>query len=204
MRTGLKSFVFLVVAFIMANSAFAVSTVYTSLATFLPNLAPGFFFNNFATVLPGAAVSLPFGPVNGFSYTVSTPPGSISGLFNDPGIISTDNAADKILVTFTGAAVTALGGDLYATDINFLPIAANVTIALSDGTVETYASSAANRFRGFTTTGPAITSFTIDAIDPVGSFAWATLDNLYVGTFIPEPSSVALLAIGAIGLLRRR
>jgi hypothetical protein len=141
--------------------------------------------------------------VNGFSYTVDTPPGSLSGLFNDVGLISTDNAGDSIRVSFTGAPVTSVGGNMWSTDINFLPFPANVTIALSNGTTETFASTSASDFRGFTTTGPAITSLTIDASDTAGN-AWSTLDNLYVGTVIPEPSCAVVALSGLVALFTRR
>jgi hypothetical protein len=188
-----------------AQSASAVTTVHNNLASFLASTQPGFYLEDFSGVAAGPVPSVSFGPVNGFSYTVQTPAGSVSGLFNDPGLISTDNAADMIEIVFTGAPVTAVGGNMYATDISFAQLDTNVTIALSDGTVETYFNTSASDFRGFTTTGPAITSLTIDAIDPAPAFAWATLDNLYVGAAVPEPASV-VMALGALSLLsfRRR
>jgi hypothetical protein len=93
---------------------------------------------------------------------------------------------------------------MYSTDISFAQLDANVTIALSDGTVETYFNTSASDFRGFTTTGPAITSLTIDALDTAAN-AWATLDNLYVGAAVPEPACM-VMALGALSLLsfRRR
>lgn len=187
---------------VLAAAGSANAAVYTSSAAFLPNLAPGFYLEGFGAVAAGPAASLNFGPVNGYSYTVGTPAGSVSGLYNDPGLISTDNATDAIQITFTGAPVTAVGGNFWSTDINFAAIPATVTLQLSDGTTEVFNSTSSADFRGFTS-GVAITSMTINAADvPVN--AWATLDNLYVGAAVPAPGSLALVGLGALVAGRRR
>jgi hypothetical protein len=93
---------------------------------------------------------------------------------------STNAAADSIVVTFTGSPVTAVGGNFWATDINVLPIGADVAILLSDGTTVAFTSTGPADFRGFTTALP-ITRITIDALD-VPNPAWPTMDNLIIGT----------------------
>jgi len=187
---------------VLALAGAANAAVFTSQAAFLPNLAPGFYLENFNTVPNGASGPLNFSG-NGFAYTVGTQIGAISGLFNDSGRISTDNATDQIVVTFTGAPVTAVGGNFWGTDINFNPVATTVTVALSNGDFESFNSTSSADFRGFTSAIP-ITSLTIDALDPVGGFAWATMDNLYVGVEIPAPGSMALMGLGALVAGRRR
>lgn len=153
--------------------------IFTDRATFLQNVSPGFYEEDFVDVPVGpAGPSLSFSG-NGFAYTVTAVGAGSNNLFNDPGIISTDSAVDAILVTFTGAPVTAVGGNFWATDINVLPTGTDVTITLSDGTVETFTSTGPADFRGFVTAAP-ITSIQIDAPDvPVN--AWSTMDNLIVG-----------------------
>jgi hypothetical protein len=184
----------------------AMATVYNDSASFLANVQGGYYFNNFASVTPGASAGLSFSDGT-FSYDVTAGFGGGSGqLFNDTGLISTDSAVDFIVVTFTSGNVTAVGGNFWSTDINFLPFAADVTVELSDGQTVTFASSSASDFRGFTS-NVAITSLTIDAVDgdPIdGPFAWSTLDNLYVGAAVPAPGAMALLGLGGLAAARRR
>jgi len=178
------------------------ATVYTDLASFMANVAPGSHSENFAGVPTGAVPSLNFGPVNGFAYTVGTQVGAVSGLFNDPGIVSTDNATDSLVVTFTGAPVTAVGGNFWASDISFFPTGTGITINLSDGSNVSYTSTGPADFRGFIS-DTAITSITIDAPDVPGN-AWATMDNLVVGVAVPAPGAAAVLGLAGIAGLRRR
>jgi MYXO-CTERM domain-containing protein len=194
----MKAMMFLAGA-VMAAPAMA--DVFTDSASFLANVQPGFYFNNFASAPSGAVPSLSFSS-GGFAYTVSTG-GGVSGLFNGTGLISTDNAADVIRIDFTSGNVTAVGGNFWSTDINFFPFAATVDVELSDGTSVSFNSTSANDFRGFTSNS-VITSLTIDAIDPLSGPAWSTLDNLYVGQAIPAPGAMALLGLGGLAAARRR
>ncbi|MGD9691736.1 MAG: hypothetical protein AB7G17_02725 [Phycisphaerales bacterium] len=189
---------------VAAGAAFAgvsSATVFTTQASFVAQLQAGFYLENFASVPTGSVPSLNFSS-GGFSYTVSATGPGTNNLFNDPGIISTDSATDAILVTFTGGAPTAVGGNMWSTDINFQPFAAAMTITLSDGQTRSFNSSSASDFTGFTS-GVAITSILIDAADTGGN-AWATLDNLYVGRAIPTPGAAALMGVAGLAGLRRR
>jgi MYXO-CTERM domain-containing protein len=178
------------------------STVYTDLASFMAQVAPGSYSENFATVPTGAVASLNFGPVNGFAYTVGATGLGSNQLFNDPGIVSTDSALDSLLITFTGAAVTAVGGNFWASDVSFFPTGTDIVINLSDGTNVSYTSTGPTDFRGFVS-DVAITSMTIDAPEGVGN-AWATMDNLVVGTAIPAPGAAAVLGLAGLAGIRRR
>ncbi len=160
----------------VACAGAASADVFTTKAAFLPNVQAGFYEEDFASVPTGAVAILNMGPVNGFAYDVTA---STDTLFNDVGIVSTNLAGDALVVTFTGSNVTAVGGNFWATDINFNKINSDITIELSDGTVETYFSTAASDFRGFTS-AVAITKMTIDAADTPAN-AWPTMDNLIVG-----------------------
>jgi hypothetical protein len=156
------------------------TTVYTDSASFLAQLTSS-YFNNFSSVPGGQVPSLNFSG-NGFAYTISA---QNDTLYNDPGIISTNQASDLIVVTFTGAPVYGIGGNMWSTDINVLPIPSTVTINLSNGFSHSFSSSSASDYRGFVSPVP-ITSFTIDAADTPAN-AWPTLDNLTVGTTTGGP-----------------
>ncbi|MGP1311073.1 MAG: hypothetical protein ACTS27_12830, partial [Phycisphaerales bacterium] len=147
-----------------AGAAFAGSaTVYTDSASFIANLAAGYYTNGFDNALPGPSADLSYSQ-NGFAYTVGTQTGAISGLYNDTGLISTDNAGDSISVDFTSGNVFAVGGNFWATDISVLPTGTDISISLSDGTTVSYTSTGPSDFRGFIS-DVAITNLTIDAPD---------------------------------------
>ena len=151
--------------------------VYTDRATFLENVAAGYFENPFDDAVPGAIASLSYDE-GGFAYTVTA---STDQLFNDVGLISTNLAGDSIVVTFSGNPVTAVGGNFWATDISVQPTGTGITITLSDGTTESFTSTGPTDFRGFVTAAP-ITTISIDAPDEGGTPFWPTMDNLIVGS----------------------
>jgi hypothetical protein len=165
-----------VIMVVGALAPMASAAVYTTKASFLANVQSGYYEETFASVGGGPVQMLSFGPINGFAYDVTASTGQ---LFNDPGLISTDLAGDQLVLTFIGSPVTAVGGNFWATDIAFNVIPSNVTITLSDGTIEKYLAVANSDFRGFTSAVP-ITKVTIDAADTPAN-AWATMDNLIVG-----------------------
>jgi hypothetical protein len=178
------------------------AAVFTDSASFFAQLVPGSYTNDFTGLGGGPSPDLSFSS-GGFSYTISTQAGAASGLFNDPGLVSTNNATDSILVSFTSGNVTAVGGNFWATNISVQPVAAQVAVTLSDGQTVTFNSTSAADFRGFTS-GVTITSLTIDAIDPISGPAWSTLDNLTVGRVIPAPGAMAVLGLGGLLAARRR
>lgn len=198
----MKAMMFAAGAAMAAAPAFGGTTVYTDSASFLANVQPGAYFNDFAGVPTGSVPSLSFDDGT-FAYTINAVGAGSNNLFNDPGVVSTDSAADALQITFTSGNVTAVGGNFWSTDILFLPFAAQMVIDLSDGTSVSYNSTSAADFRGFTS-GVAITSITIDAVDPIAGPAWAAVDNLTVGQVIPAPGAMALLGLGGLAAARRR
>ncbi|MEO7433746.1 MAG: hypothetical protein ABIR62_17405, partial [Dokdonella sp.] len=152
---------------------------YTDRTEFLTHVAAGSYENGFDDAVSGTSPPLTY-TSGGWAYTVdASSPAPAGGLYNDTGIISTNLAADSIVVTFTGDPVTAVGGNFWATDISVQPTGTDITVTLSDATTETFTSTGPTDFRGFTTAAP-VTTLTIEAPD-VPSPAWGTLDNLIIG-----------------------
>lgn len=165
---------------------FPVPAVYADRSRFLQAIHPGYFENDFSDVPDSteATPALSFSDAaSGFSYVVDSLPDR-DELWNRGGVISARSSRGKVAVTFTGAPVTAVGGDFYARDGQWMPFVGNeVIVTLSDGTVETFTVVSSEDFRGFTTASP-ITSITVDSPNPSdpGDGSWATLDNLIVGS----------------------
>jgi hypothetical protein len=161
--------------------------VYQTREEFLSHVAGGYYENSFddlpSSDAPSPALSFS-DPASGLAYTVDSIAHN-DQLWIKDGFITANYSADQILITFTGAPVTAVGGNFYAND-GFLgnPIVGNtVVVTLSDGTVETFTTQSADDFRGFTSSLP-IANIAIDTPNPSNLFdqSWATVDNLIVGS----------------------
>jgi hypothetical protein len=170
----------------------------TSEATFTSNLLGAFYledFNNFTygSPLNGQATWAAPG-ANGYGWTAGGAPG---GLWSNAGALSTNTASDPIVITMTGAPVTAFGGIFANTDINGNTIAGTLTISFNGG-AQTQVAAGSNGFLGWYGTTP-IASVTIQVDDAPGQ-----VDHFYVGSAVPEPATMAALGLGAIALIRRR
>jgi hypothetical protein len=136
---------------------------------------------------------LPFG--SAYPYTVSAAPTNDIGdfyLFDGAGELSTVSASDTstLTITFTGAPVTAIGGNIWgqmfqnltSIEMNLQP-PTTIRIELDDGTVETFTATSQQDFRGFVSTRP-IHSLAISAPDADidGNYQWGVFDNLVVGS----------------------
>jgi hypothetical protein len=180
------------------STATMASTVYSSFAAFQAQVAPGSYTEHFDG-LPNP----PAGPAGfsggGFAYAASAP----SDIYLAGGFLGTSQIDEALTINFLSGNVYAVGADFFATDINDDLISTLVTITLSDGTVETFTpTSLADSYRGFVS-DLAISSLVISG---PGQSLYAGLDNLTVGSALPEPSSWALvgLALAGIAASRRR
>jgi hypothetical protein len=154
------------------------STVYTTQGDFMNQVAPGHYLEDFASV-PNGLITGPLNySGNGFAYSIGDVGTGSPGLWGDGGRLSTNAAANAIVLTFTSGNVTAVGGNFWATDIDFNPISADVHIVLSDNTTVVFSASGPNEFRGFTSPMP-LTSLSVSVPFSAG---WPTLDNIVTGT----------------------
>lgn len=162
-----------------ANTPPGTIGTYSDFPSFIANLAPDYYQEYFDTILPGQTLLWTAPGANGYGFTLSNEAQDLPlGLYNSPGIVSTDSSDGRIIVTFTGNPVTAVGGNFWATDIAQQPTGTQISIQLSNGSSQTFISSGPDTFRGFVTSEP-ITSLRIDA--PPSSTNWPNLANLVVG-----------------------
>ncbi|ANB16843.1 hypothetical protein [Dokdonella koreensis] len=153
--------------------------IYTSREAFLPHVQTGYYEEGFTGVPANQEI---FAPLTfsgaGFSYSIYTQSGAHAGLYNFPGVISHNNSADQIVITFT-TPVTAVGGYFWESNGYGDGSGGPIWLSLSDGSfVALGNTNQALSFRGFTSRVP-ITSLIVDS--PNSNSAWAKLDNLIVG-----------------------
>lgn len=174
----------------------AQSTVYTSSATFFANVLPGFYTETF-TGNPGVFDSGVGFSSLGFTYVIDAA-GGIEPIYRSGDFIGNTYAAQSLTITFTSGNVTAIGGNFFLTDVNDNPLTGDITITLSDGTVESFTTTSSTDFRGFTSdNGTVITSLVLSA-PLAGQFN--SMDNFTVGVAVPEPASMAMIGLAVAGM----
>ena len=181
------------------------NAVYTSPTDFAKSVGADYLetFNSLAAGVHLAS-PLPFAK-NGFSYTASAPGGfdnTTAGAGSSDVYLSTYVQAVPITFTMTSSNVTAVGGDFFLTNVLGNVRSGDVTIALSNGTTDTFSPAIGSAFLGFTSSVP-ITSLTVTP--DAGGTGFATVNDFVVGTAVPDSGSTLLLlgaGLASLGVAR--
>ncbi len=178
-----------------ASSAQAVS--FTSSAAFLSHVQPSYYLEDFNGLTGNTNLDSPVSfSGNGFSYDAS----NLAGVYTTPSFagdvaLSILFSGQAITITFTGAPVTAVGGNLYGSDVNGEYVPGAMTMLLDNGESITLPNPTPTSFAGFITSSPIISMSVLP--ENFNSAYWPTLDNLVVGQAvigaIPEPSTFSLM-----------
>jgi hypothetical protein len=210
-RSGLMGCVAAAIAAgLLAQTATAATTTYTSRSSFESSLPAGSFFNNFSSV-PDAFAS-PVTSVTGtggtptVGYTITAPTAGL-GVFPDAGFkaVGNWNLGQPVVVTLNTGNVFSAGADLWLSDINGNRLAGTITVNYSDGSSVLVPSTTTGAFgfAGITTDVAALSTMTIQNAPG----AYLNMSNLSVAA-VPEPSSIAATALAVAALagaaLRRR
>jgi PEP-CTERM motif len=194
----------------LALPAVAATTVYTTSASFLAQVAAGAYTEGFSVGQAGSPPILNYSGA-GFSYTATSPGGNVyapgdNAVAGTDGFVGTSSPNTVLVLTFTGGSPTAVGGEFFNTDYFDSFVASAVKLTLSDGSTRLYTpASQAGTYTGFISTLP-IMSLTFSAPGPD---LYAALDNLTVGrsaVAVPEASTYAMLlaGLGVVGLMAGR
>ena len=212
--------VFTRIALLGVSSAFSCSllcaahadSTYLSKTAFMNRVGAGYYLETFDSFGSFVGVPTPYTfSSNGFTYDASTPSTDTlftvspdSSNFSDIAL-STASSATPITLTFTSGNVTAVGGSFFLTDFPGNAAAGTVVVTLDDGTTQTLTGTSKDPepFVGFTSNVP-IASLTMTT---GVNFYFNTINNLVVGTAVPEPGMVALLlgaGLSSVALIKRR
>lgn len=182
------------------GSARSMVIVFTNRAAFLDALAPGYFEDNFQSVIPGTNVASLVRMGQGFTVTHTSPGFSVYG--TSGGEIGAFTNSGGMLATMDPGMVSAVGANFFLTTIDDLFAPGKLTISLTQVGLTTTMDitpldKTTGSFLGFISDAPVV-SLSVSA-GSAGKFT--TYDNFIVG--IPEPQGLLWLGL-ARWFARRR
>lgn len=204
MRTGWPAVVLL---FCASKAAQAEVTLYTDQGLFLSSVADS-GTDTFNDLAAGTGLSTPLARSAGaYTYTATAGPTSDFFTASDGGAdtwLSTNVGTDTITFGSFSAGVQGIGAYLFATDIagNYTATPLLTITATDASGIYTFSllDPTTTSFMGFLSTGQ-LTSLSVSIGDVPG--AWATVNDLTVASIAspaPEPSSVAMMLAGLVGV----
>lgn len=174
--------------------------VFTNRAAFLDALTPGYFADDFQSVVPGTNLASLERSGQGFTVTHTSPGFSVYGTTG--GEIGAFTNTGGMLATMNPGTISAVGANFFLTDVNDLFASGKLTISLIQSGLTTNLDitpldKTTGSFLGFISDVPVI-SLSVSA-GSAGKFT--TYDNFIVG--IPEPQWLLWLGFAAWSIRRR-
>ena len=200
-------------ALLSVQTAHAGTTVYTSRTLFLAALSGPSYTEDFnsltnnTTVVSGTTFS-----GNGFAYTVVATGDLFVETINGSQALDAKSGSTPVTFTFTGAPVTAFGGNFFIDNTVNL-VNGTVTLAANDGTTfpSAVSGTGSEPFIGFITDAATpFVSVTLSGVRSNATSGFVGSDNVTTGNstvLAPEPASVAFLLAGLaplVGMVRAR
>lgn len=138
---------------------------------------------------------------NGYNWTLTTL--ANAGLMANAGSVTTNDANESLVFTFSGSEVSAFGMVLANHNSSGNNIEGSETIMLSDGESQSiFTPVGTTAFLGWIGTN-SVGSATVSSMSSA-SENWVSVDHVITGASpVPEPASFAAITIGLLAVLRR-
>lgn len=183
----------------------ALVTTYSNSAAFNSALVSGFTANFNSLPFPDQVVLSPTNFAgNGLAFSAITTSNQLDSSLYSIGPSSSDRwlslfwPDDFIVLTNFSANVRAVGGNFFGTDQSGASLASSISLTATFIGAPTFTTNiqaaGPSNFFGLTFDSQ------VSSLRIGGNPSYATLDNVTVGTVVPEPTTVALLVLAAVTL----